>query len=59
MAGYDRIKIELRRGGRAMGERTYLAIDLNNAEKKEMPILSAKAQKVVRTCKEYRHYRLI
>ena len=22
----------------AMGERTYLAVDLNNAEKKEMPI---------------------
>ena len=28
-----------------MGERTYLAVDLNNAEKKEMPILSANAFK--------------
>ena len=26
-----------------MAERTYLAVDLNNAEKKEMPILFGKA----------------
>ena len=32
-AGYDKIAIYFEKGGRTMAERTYVAIDLNNAEK--------------------------